>query len=88
MNPLLTTLTSETLIADLRVCGVWEPQVDAIFDVHVVDNDAPLYCSCSPQAVIQSAEVEKKRKYLLACQDFQPDTLKRNLLHCQVNHRH
>ena len=42
--------TSETLIADLRVHGVWEPQGDAIFDVHVVDTDAPSYCSHSPQA--------------------------------------
>ena len=30
--------TSETFIADLRVRGVWEPQVDAIFDVRVVDS--------------------------------------------------
>ena len=52
--------TSETLIADLGVCGVWEPRVDAIFDVHVVDTDAPSYCSRSPQAVLRSAEVEKK----------------------------
>ena len=40
--------TSEILIADLRVRGVWEPQVDVIFDVRVVDTDAPSYCShCS-----------------------------------------
>ena len=60
--------TSETLIADLRVCGVWEPRVDAIFDVGVVDTDAPSYCSRSPQAVLRSAEVERKGKYSLACQ--------------------
>ena len=57
--------TSETLIADLRVRGVWELQVDAIFDVRVVDTDAPSYCSHSPHAVLWSAEVEKKRKYSL-----------------------
>ena len=34
----------------------------------VVDTDAPSYCSCSPQAVLWSAEVEKKRKYSLASQ--------------------
>ena len=32
--------TSENLIADLRVRGIWEPQVDAIFDVYVFDTDA------------------------------------------------
>jgi len=56
--------TSETLIADLRVRGVWEPQVDAIFDVHVVDTDAPSYADCSPQTVIQTAIVQKKGKYI------------------------
>ena len=55
---------SETLIADLRVRGVWELQVDAIFDVRVVDTDAPSYCSHSPQAVLWSAEVEKKGSIL------------------------
>ena len=34
----------------------------------VVDTDAPLHCSRSPQAVLWSAEVEKKRKYSLAFQ--------------------
>jgi len=52
--------SSETLIADLRVRGVWEPQVDTIFDVRIVDTDALSYSSHTPQAVIQSAEVEKK----------------------------
>jgi len=32
-----------TLIADLWVHGVWQPQVDILFDVHVVDIDAPSY---------------------------------------------
>ena len=36
--------------------------------MHVVDTDAPSYCSRLPQAVLWSAEVEKKRKYSLACQ--------------------
>ena len=39
-----------------------------IFDVRVVDTDAPSYCIRSPQAVLLSAEVEKKRKYFLVCQ--------------------
>ena len=53
---------SDTLIADLWAHGVWEPQFDTIFDVCVVDTYPLLYCSCPPQAVLQSAEVEKKKE--------------------------
>ena len=56
-----------TLIADLRVRGVWQSQAYVLFDVHVVDTDAPSYRSRSPQAVLCSAEAEKKRKYVEAC---------------------
>ena len=52
---------SETLIADLRIRGMWQHQVDAIFDVCVVDTDAPSYRCRSPQAMLQSAEGEKKQ---------------------------
>ena len=30
-----------TLITDLRVRGAWQPQVDILFDVRVVDTDVP-----------------------------------------------
>ena len=33
-------------------------------NVRVVDTDAPSYCSRSPQAVLRSAEVEKKGSIL------------------------
>ena len=56
-----------TLIADLRVHGVWQPQVDVLFDVSVIDTGAPSYRGRSPQAVLSSAESEKKHKYLEAC---------------------
>ena len=59
--------SSVTLIADLQVRGVWQPWVDVLFNVRVVDTDAPSYCDRSPQAVLGSAEAEKKRKYLEAC---------------------
>ena len=59
--------SSETLIADVRIRGVWQSQVDALFDVRVVDTDAPSYQSRSPQAVLRTAEVEKRRKYGAAC---------------------
>ena len=60
---------AETLIADLCVRGVWEPQTEALFDIRVVDTDARSYCARSPHDVLGSAEVEKKRKYLQACQN-------------------
>ena len=40
------------LIADLVVRGVWQPQCDALFDIRVVDTDAPSYHSCTPQDVL------------------------------------
>ena len=57
------------LKADLAVHGVWQPQCDAIFDVRIVDTDAPSYHSRTLPDVLQSAELEKNRKYLQACQD-------------------
>ena len=62
-----TDPSSVPLIADLRIHGVWQPQVDVLFDVRVTDVDAPSYCSRSPQAVLFSAEAEKKCKYMEAC---------------------
>ena len=38
-----------------------------MFDVRVVDTDAPSCQSRSPQAVLRTAEVEKRRKYGAAC---------------------
>ena len=60
---------ADTLITDLCVRGVWEPQTEALFDIRVVDTDARSYRARSPRDVLGSAEVEKKRKYLQACQD-------------------
>ena len=54
------------LVADLCVRGVWQPQCNVLFDIRVVDIDAPAYSRCS-------AESEKKRKYLLACHDRRAD---------------
>jgi len=55
-----------TLIGNLRVQGVWQPQVDAVFDVHEADTDAPSYRSQSPEAVLYSVKVEKQ-KYSATC---------------------
>ena len=61
-----------TLVADLCVRGVWQPQCDALFDIRVVDTDAPSYSRQSPCSVLCSAESEKK-KYLQACHDRRAD---------------
>ena len=42
-----------------------------MFDIRVVDTDARSYRAHSSRDVLGSAEVEKKRKYLQACQDRQ-----------------
>ena len=61
--------SADSLIADLCVRGVWEPQTEALFDIRVVDTDSRSYRARSPHDVLGSAEVEKKHKYLQACQD-------------------
>jgi len=60
---------TDALIADLCVCGAWEPQTKALFDISVVDTDAQSYCAHTPHNVLSTAEGEKRRKYLQACQD-------------------
>ena len=47
-----TDPTSVTLIADSRIQGVWQPQTDVLFDVHVVDVDTLSYQGRVPQTVL------------------------------------
>ncbi|KAL1450485.1 hypothetical protein WDU94_002849 [Cyamophila willieti] len=56
------------LRGDLAVRGVWEAQREALFDIRVVDTDAPSHASRTVRSVLISAEEEKKRKYLAACE--------------------
>ena len=48
---------------DLGIKGVWQPQVEALFDVHVIDTDAPSHCHRAPNAILESSSQEKKRMY-------------------------
>ena len=57
------------LIADLSIRGVWQPQTAALLDVRVVDTDAQSYASCTVDAVLCSAEQEKKRKCSAAVEE-------------------
>ena len=56
--------SGEVLIADLCVRGVWLSQVEALFDIRIIDTDAQSYLGRSPTQVMSFAENEKKRKYL------------------------
>ena len=57
----------ETLIADLYVRGVWFPQAETLFDIHVDDIDAQSYLHHAHSKVLLNTEVEKKNKYPEAC---------------------
>ena len=59
---------SEGLVADMATRGVWQRQCTAMFDVRVVDCDSPSYANRTPQAVLTTAEKDKKRKYVAACE--------------------
>ena len=39
--------------------GVRSPQTEALFDIHIIDTDAPSYKHCTPEAVLESAAKEK-----------------------------
>ena len=54
---------------DLGIRGVWQPQVEASFDIRVVDTDAPSYRRRTPATMLDSGAVEKKRVYRLAVGD-------------------
>ena len=51
------------LIADLSIQGVWQPQTEALLDIHVVDTDARSYLHRPVEAVLSSAERDKQCKY-------------------------
>ena len=51
------------LIADINLKGLWHPQTVALLDVQVVCTDTPSHIHRNTDAVLSSAEEEKKRKY-------------------------
>ena len=42
----------EALIGDISARGVWQPQATTVFDVQIIDSDAPLYLSKPVEAVL------------------------------------
>ncbi|KAL5460337.1 hypothetical protein EMCRGX_G033782 [Ephydatia muelleri] len=76
---------------DLGIRGVWQPQVEALFDVKVVDTDAPSHRTSSPEAILESGAKEKKRVYEQAVVEqrgnFTPIVLSVDgLLHREAEH--
>ncbi|KAL5477407.1 hypothetical protein EMCRGX_G024203 [Ephydatia muelleri] len=76
---------------DLGIRGVWQPQVEALFDVKVVDTDAPSHRTRSPEAILESGAKEKKRVYEQAVVErrgnFTPIVLSVDgLLHREAEH--
>ena len=62
--------SSDNLVADLRVRGVWQPQLDALFDVrllikmHHLTRIGLLRLFC-----VATAETDKRQKYFAVCHD-------------------
>ena len=48
---------------------MWQPQVEALFDICVNDTDALSYRRRSPVSVLDSGAIEKKRVYRSAVED-------------------
>ena len=66
-----TTPTPDTNVdtserGDVLCRGLWSNGQDAILDIRVTDTDQASYLARDPEKVLQSAEKEKKKKYLCA----------------------
>eukprot|EP00919_Chromeraceae_sp_WS-2016_P006865 GHVR01016076.1.p1 GENE.GHVR01016076.1~~GHVR01016076.1.p1 ORF type:complete len:415 (-),score=40.31 GHVR01016076.1:131-1375(-) len=62
------TQTHTALVADIKARGVWQSQVDALFDISVVDTDAPSHYARPTEDVLTTKAQEKKKKYVPACE--------------------
>ena len=70
---------------------MWQPQVEALFNIHVIDTDAPSYRQRLPISILDSGAVEKKRDYRSAVEDrrgnFTPFVFSVDgLLQCEASH--
>ena len=60
----LQTSSNPGLRFDLGIRGVWKPQVVALFDVCILDTEAPSHCHRAPNAILESSSKEEKRMYM------------------------
>lgn len=64
----ISHLNEPALKADLSFKGVWETQMEALFDVHDYNTDASSsYVSIAHKQVFKKAEDDNKIKYTKAC---------------------
>ena len=57
------------LWAHLGIRGAWTPQVEALFDIKVIDTDAPSHLHRTPEQILDTGALEKKKKYKKAVED-------------------
>ena len=79
------------LRADLGIRGVWTPQVEALFNIKVIDTNAPSHLHRTPESMLDSGALEKKKLYKKAVEDrrgtFTPFvTSVDGLLHREAEH--
>ena len=48
------------LWAHLGIRGAWTPQVEALFDIKVIDTDAPSHLHRTPEQILDTGALEKK----------------------------
>ncbi|KAL5491334.1 hypothetical protein EMCRGX_G016606 [Ephydatia muelleri] len=58
VNESTVTSSDPGLRLDLGIRCVWQPQVEALVDVCVVDTDAPTHCHRAPNAILESSSQE------------------------------
>ena len=71
-EPILSESNSDgegALRVDWGVRGFWDFQREALFDIRILNADAPSYLSNSLASIFDSARVEKKTKYSKAAED-------------------
>lgn len=56
------------LKVDLACRGVWEAQMESLFDARVIDTNGPSYANFTSGKVIKNANKKKEKKYLMACE--------------------
>ena len=65
-----TAISSDPgLRLDLGIRGVWQPQVEALFQVRVIDTDTLSHCHRAPNAILESSSLETMRMYKKAVKD-------------------
>eukprot|EP00919_Chromeraceae_sp_WS-2016_P018732 GHVR01044594.1.p1 GENE.GHVR01044594.1~~GHVR01044594.1.p1 ORF type:complete len:118 (+),score=19.17 GHVR01044594.1:2187-2540(+) len=59
---IISDTTHKTLVADIKARGVWQTQTDTLFDISVINTDAPSHLSTDPYKVLVQHAHDKKTK--------------------------